>query len=98
MDLKKQTISFTLEGHAKVKEMAKRYGVNQFMIMDVMIESVDEQSPEFAERVEYWQDLKGAKKTIKPELAAGINEITKGMSDEEIIELMSRAKAIKDSQ
>lgn len=92
---KKQTTSFTTTGHAKVKEMAKRYGINQFMMLDAMIYSVDEQSKEFLERVDDWRAVKGAKKSIDGEMAAAVNEVTRGMSPEEVKALLEKAKELQ---
>lgn len=92
---KKQTIAFTETGHAKLKEMSKRYGLNQWMMLDVMIETVDEQATEFKEAVKKWEIVRGKSSTISPKVASSISELTSGMSEEEVLELLKKARELK---
>lgn len=92
---KKQTIGFTEPGHAKLKELSKRYNINQWMMVDVMIETVDEQSPEFKEAVKKWRIVRGNSDVISPKVASSISELTSGMSEDEVIALLERARGMK---
>lgn len=91
---KKQTIGFTEYGHSKLKEISKRYRINQWMMVDVMIATVNEESPEFKEQVRKWQIVKGNNEVISPKVASSINALTSGMTEDEILALLERAKEL----
>ena len=98
MEIKNITTGFTEEGAAKVKEMAKRYGLLKHMMLDAMIESVDEQSPSFKERIKYWQDVRGVKSNVSDKVAMAISRASGTLSEDEIIRLLEMAEAQNNSE
>ena len=91
---KRQTVNFTVEGHVKLKELTKRHGVNQYMMVDALIASVDEESPAFLEQIELHIKDKTANKRLTKEVTQAVNEATAGMTPEEVVALLEKAKQL----
>ena len=91
---KRQTVNFTTEGHAQLKELTKRHGVNQYMMLDALIKTVDEENEAFLVSVEDHKRAKEAKKAVSREAAAALTQVTQGMTTEEIVALIEKAKQL----
>lgn len=95
-ELKKQTISFTVEGHTQLKELTKHHGINQWMMLDALIKSADNEDPALLAEVQKRIDIKEAGKVVDKEIAAALNEATAGMDKAEVLALIQKAKALNE--
>lgn len=93
-ELKKQTITYTSEGHAKLKELTKRHGVNQWMMIDTLIKTVDEENEDFLAGIKEQINTKEATKAEIRQTNAAMLEATKGLTPEEVVALIQKAKAL----
>lgn len=91
-ELKKQTITFTAEGHAKLKDMSKRFRVSMWKMIDILGKTADEKNPEFLAMIEEAIEAKGSSRAVSKEIAAAVSDVTRGLNPAQVKELLERAR------
>ncbi|NQZ53238.1 MAG: hypothetical protein HRT93_03180 [Piscirickettsiaceae bacterium] len=91
---KRQTMGLTPTGSTKIKELAKKYNVNMYVVVDVMIKSADEESDNFKHFMDIAVEQHAKHKAVSKEISDAVSQVTAGMTPEQVVDLLEKAKQL----
>lgn len=93
-ELKRQTIGFTPKGVERLKELSKKHGVSQFALVDALVRETDDTSPFFSKVLETAKETSNVRKKVSKEISQAVSDVTQGMTPEEVVALLQKAKSL----